>query len=318
MRKIYIADCVEDGGVYTCDLHSDGRAELLFKTPAPSPMYLAKRNGKLYVLLCAPFLGNVSGLTVYNLDSDGNVTESLKTVPVHGICGCHLCVTEDERIYAANYLSGNVVLLPNTVVTHTGACGPNEQRQDMPHTHFVGQSPDGNFILATDLGQDSVTVYDKALNTVSVAHVPSGSGARHLAFSEDGQTLFCVNELESSVSAFSYHNGVLNLLDTVSVLPKEYQGVNTAAAIRVRGNFIYASNRGHDSVACLTFQHERLELLSITSCGGKGPRDFNLFDDILVCTNENSGNVTFFKVRSEKLIKLETELWLNSPLCVID
>lgn len=317
MHNIYIADCVHDGGVYTYRLHSDGTAELLLKTPADRPMYLAKKNGKLYVLLREPFCGNVSGLAVYETDQTGKPHTCIATVPVHGICGCHLCVTEEEQVYVANYLSGNVVHLPKTVVTHTDKCGPNEVRQDMPHTHFVGQSPDNTYILATDLGQDSITVYDSELNEVSTAYVPAGSGARHLAFSEDGKTLFCVNELASSVSAFAYENGKLSLLDTANILPEDFTGQNTAAAIRVRGEFIYASNRGHNSIACLTFHNGKLKLLSLTPCGGRGPRDFNLFDNFLVCTNEDSGNVTFFQVDGEKLVKLETELQLNSPLCVV-
>ncbi len=317
MRHIYIAECAENGGVYTYGLHADGRLEPLMKTPADRPMYLAKRNGKLYVLLRAPFKGNVSGLAVYNTDEEGRMTDCIKTVPVHGICGCHLCVTDDEHIYVANYLSGNVVLLPETVITHTGECGPNKTRQEMPHTHFVGQSPEGRFILATDLGQDTITVYDITLNEISKVAAPAGSGPRHLAFSEDGKTLFCVNELASSVSAYSYSDGKLTLLDTCSILPQDFCGMNTAAAIRVRGKLIYASNRGHDSIACLTFLNGTLKLLSLTPCGGRGPRDFNLFDDILICTNEDSDNVTVFRAEGETLIKLDTELSLKGPLCVI-
>lgn len=318
MRNIYIAECDENGGVHTYGLHSDGSVEFISKTSADRPMYLAKKNGKLYVLLRAPFESNTSGLAIYRLDREGRITELLDTMPVHGICGCHLCVTDEEQIYVANYLSGNVVHLPKTVVTHTGECGPNEKRQDMPHTHFVGQTPDKKFILATDLGQDTITVYDKELNEVSKTYVPAGSGARHLAFSEDGKTLFCVNELASSVSAFAYEDGRLEILDTANILPDGFTGSNTAAAIRVQGKFIYASNRGHNTIACLTFQDGKLRLLSLTPCGGCGPRDFNLFDDILVCTNEDSDNVTFFKVTGEKLSKLDTELTLKGPLCVID
>lgn len=317
MRKIYIAECDQNGGVYTYDLYADGRAVLLSKTDADRPMYLAKQNGKLYVLLREAFPSNMSGLAVYGLDAAGNIKEKLYTVPVHGVCGCHLCVTKQEEVYIVNYLSGNVVRLPDQVVSHKGTCGPNRERQDMPHTHFVGQTPEGQYMAVTDLGLDTITLYDKALHQVTATHLPPGSGPRHLAFSEDGQTLFCVNELSSTVSALAYKDGTLQLLDTVSILPKDYRGFSTAAAIRVQGGLIYASNRGHDSIACLSFSERKLHLLNIASCGGSGPRDFNLFDDLLVCTNEGSNNVTFFRVNGAELTKLDTELSLKGPLCVI-
>lgn len=317
MRNMYIAECDKQGGVSQYALFSDGRTEFIKRIPADRPMYLVKNNGKLYVLLRAAYEGEISGLSVYKMDEEERPAQLLQTVPVHGKCGCHLCVTDEGAVYVANYLSGSVVKLPGTVVTHTGACGPDGVRQDRPHVHYTGQTPDERYILAADLGEDSITVYDKDLKEVFKTYVPPGSGARHLAFSEDGNTLFCINELASSVSAFAYKDGKLDILDTVSIIPNGFCGKNTAAAIRVSGNFIYASNRGHNSITCLAFTNKKLKVLSITPCGGKGPRDFNLFDNILVCTNEDSNNVTFFKVNGEKLQKIENELYLQHPLCVI-
>ncbi len=317
MRNIYIAECTEDGGVYRYQMTEDGNVTFCEKTAMPKPMYLAKQNGKLYVLLEKGAEENHSTLRIYQLDEEGAVTGLLSEESSGGVCACHLCVIEDETVYAVNYVSGSVTKFSDKVITHDGVCGPQKPRQNTPHTHYVGQTPDGAYFAVTDLGLDRIYIYDKELQEVSSVKAPAGCGPRHLIFSEDGKTCFCVNELNSTVSAYDYADGTLTLGDTVSILPEGFSELNTAAAIRLHNGLIYASNRGHQSIACLSYENKKLKLLSLTDCGGAGPRDFDIFDDILICTNENSNNVTFFRVDGANLEKLPQELKLNGALCVI-
>ncbi|MBQ4087783.1 MAG: lactonase family protein [Clostridia bacterium] len=254
---------------------------------------------------------------MYEITESGALGKKLFATSTRGICACHLCVSENETVYAVNYSSGSVIKIPGKLIVHEGECGPAKPRQDMPHTHYVNFTPDGAYLLVTDLGLDTIFVYDKELNKVSEIKAPAGSGPRHLIFSEDGKTCFCVNELDSTLSAYDYENGKLTITDTVSILPEGYDAQNTTAAIRLHDGLIYASNRGNNSIACLSYENKKLSLLSITDCGGKGPRDFNIFGNILICTNENSDNVTFFEVEGEKLYKLSQELHLKGALCVI-
>lgn len=317
MRNIYIAECTEDGGVYRYRMAMDGNVTFCEKTDIPKPMYLAKQNGKLYVLLEKGAEENCSVLRVYRLDGNGAIAELLSEKSSDGICACHHCVTEEETVYAVNYVSGSVTDFSGKVIIHDGVCGPQKPRQNTPHTHYVGLTPDEKYLTVTDLGLDKIYVYDKKLEKVSEVSAPAGSGPRHLIFSEDGKTCFCVNELDSTVSAYDYLDGKLTLGDTVSVLPEGFSEKNTAAAIRLHNGLIYASNRGHQSIACLSYENKNLQLLSLTDCGGAGPRDFDIFGDILICTNENSNNVTFFRVDKEKIEKLPQELQLKGALCVI-
>ena len=165
---------------------------------------------------------------------------------------------------------------------HTGH-GVHTGRQEAPHTHFIAPSPDRRFLLSTDLGLDSIFVYDEGLNVRSIAHVPAGQGVRHLAYADDGMTVFAANELGSTVSMFTYHDGQLTLRQTIPVLFHEYE--NMPAAIRVRGEYVYVSNRGDDSISCLHWDQSGMELCSVTPCSGCWPRDFEIIENTIFCTN---------------------------------
>jgi len=206
-----------------------------------------------------------------------------------------------------------VIKLPETLVLHTGK-GINLKRQEAPHTHYIN-SFDGKFLLCTDLGTDEIYTYDKDLNEISKAKVPEGHGARHLI--NKGNRIFCSNELGSSVSEFEYDNGVLKYIRTESALPENTEIESTAAAIRIKDDFLYVSNRGHDSIAVFDISDNGLKLIKTVPCGGEGPRDFNIFGDLLVCTNQFGNNVTFFEIQNGIPVKLDTELNIKTPLCVI-
>lgn len=312
-RNIYIASCDKNGGLYKYEMNDSGMLEFKNKTDMSLPMYMVEEDNKMYVLLRQPDEdSNESGLIVYDIDSGGDLINASEITMTKGVVACHLAV-DNGVVYCVNYLSGNVVKLPDTVVTHSGK-GPHITRQTEPHTHFVCVTHDG-YVLATDLGIDSIFTYTKDLKFVAQAKVPSGHGARHLAFSEDKKYLYAVNELASTVSVFKYNDGHLELLDTYDALPSDFAGESIAAAIRVRGNTVYVSNRGHDSIAVFKADGEKLKFEKFIMCGGKEPRDFNIFGDILISTNQGSDNVTVIDLRSDKII--QTIAGIKEPLCVI-
>lgn len=308
--NFYICSCVPDGGIYLCEMDESGKVEIKEFTPLDRPMYAVKDDDKLYVLLRAPFENSAeSGLVSFDIGAEGELLNPSEIVSTKGEVACHLCV-DGESVYAVNYISGSVSKCGEKTVCHSGV-GPNLPRQDGPHTHYVSLTPDGEYLLATDLGLDSVFTYDKELNLQNVSKVPEGHGVRHLAFSDDGKICFAVNELASTVSAFEYCDGKLSLIDTASCIPESFDGETTAAAIRYNNGEVFVSNRGHDSVAVLEFKEGKLSLKNIFSCGGNGPRDFDLIGDYTVSTNEKSDSVTVIK--NEKVV---SELCIKSPICV--
>ena len=304
---VYIASCTQTGGIYHYKLQN-GKLFFADFTPMDRPMYAVTQNRKLYVLLRAPFENGDSGVVVYDLDDTGKPVNPSALQSTHGKVACHI-LADGEDVYCANYISGSLCKLPGKVVQHQG-CGPDAARQEGPHMHFVGLTPDRNYICAADLGTDTVYVYDRALNLHSSAKVPSGHGVRHLAFSRDGKWMFAANELKSTVSAFAYKVGTLNLVDTCKAIP--FAEESAIAAIRVRGDHIYVSNRGHDSISKLSLYGQKLTLLDTFSTGGKTPRDFCFVGSQMLCANQESNTVTLL---DEELGILQT-VSVEMPVCV--
>lgn len=311
-----IADCDNNGGIYRYRKTENG-IEQVAKLSLPMPMYMTIEENKLYVILRnKDDSSSDSGLISYDISGNEFINPS-QIQSTKGEVACHLTVC-NGTVYCVNYVSGSVIKMPDKLVQLQGK-GPHHIRQTKPHTHFVTKTFD-NYILVTDLGTDSIITFTEDLEEISRTHVPSGHGARHLVFSKDNKYVYCINELKATVSVFSYINGQLILKGTYASLPVEFKEQNTAAAIRISadGNYLYVSNRGHDSITAFEIKGEDLILRSITPCGGKGPRDFNIIDSQIICTNENSGNVTIFDVNGASLSLCDEITGLKNPLCVIE
>ncbi len=314
MKKyVYISSCVPDGGIYTYEITQDKRLKQTGVLHLDRPMYTIQSENKLYVLLRDPAGDGNSAVQVYDIASDGSLKNPAPCISTLGAVGCHLCL-DAENVYVANYVSGSVFKSPDLVVTHTGH-SVHPTRQEAAHTHFVTLTPDKQYILATDLGMDKIFVYDKDLNVVRTADAPKGAGPRHLAFSPDGKLCYCVNELSSTVSVYRYAQGVLNFVSEYPALPESFKGQNTAAAIRYKDGYVYVSNRGHNSIVCFKAEGEALVLKSITPCGGVGPRDFIITENLLICTNENDGAVVVFEVENHTVLHKIQKIEVPAVLC---
>ncbi len=311
---LYVASCSKEGGIVRLQLLPDGKINFLGLQKIDRPMYMIETENKLHVVLRAPFESNNSGYINYQFDVNGELACPSEVVSTNGIVACHLAVL-DGAVYVVNYLSGNVSKLPDKVVTHEGK-GIHEKRQDMPHTHYISTSPDDKYLLVTDLGIDKIFVYDKDLNYVSSVDIPKGNGPRHLAFHEDKKTVFCVNELSSSISVLEYEDGKLKLLGTFKALPDDYRDENTSAAIRVSGDLVYVSNRGHDSIGVFQFNanNNTLNNIRFISTHGKGPRDFIIIGEYAIVTNEISDNVVSVSLADGEI---KDSVNIKSPICVI-
>jgi len=313
--NIYIASCETDGGIFRYRLNADGNVEFVDFVNAEKPLYMAIANHKLHVLLRNPFENKMSGLIVYDLLEDGRLGNPSEVIPTNGEEACHLTI-DGKTVYCVNYTSGSVVKMPDSFVEHSGR-GIDPTRQAKPHPHCVGITPDKKYVCVADLGLDSLCLYDKNMQLSSLVKVPAGHGVRHFVFSEDGRYLFTANELQSTVSVFSYDNGSLQIIDTKSCLPKGVEGKSTAAAIRCHKGYIYISNRGHDSISKMSFDGRELSYVSSFDCGGKTPRDFIFADNVLICTNQDSDTVTVFKENCSGEFVLQKEFKVKSPICCL-
>jgi 6-phosphogluconolactonase len=281
---------------------------------------------------------------VFEIDRASGKLRLLQQVSSLGGGPAHLSVDRSGRyLLVANYGGGNVAVFP---IGNDGRLGPhsafvqdvgssvNPERQAGPHAHFIQVTNDNRFAMVADLGLDKVLVYRFDANTGLLTPgsspfvtVNAGAGPRHLAFAPSGKFVYVVNELASTVTVFAYQPipGTLHATQTLSTLPKNFSGKNTAAEIVVdrRGRFLYVSNRGHDSLVVFHINPNdgRLTPVEWVASGGKTPRHFSIdpSGQWLFAANQDSDDIKLFRVnpRSGRLTPRSGSLGLGSPVCVI-
>lgn len=282
-------------------------------------------------------------VTAFAIDDASGELRELNQEAVGGAGPCHLAVSPSGRfLVTANYGSGSTSVLPldeegrlrprSCVVQHEGS-GPNEARQKGPHAHQTLFAPGGELLLVPDLGIDQVLLYrlDETAgrlfaSTPPAVAVPPGSGPRHCAYHPSGKFLYVVNELASTVSVFECSDDVpLRLTQTISTLPPGFDGQNTTAEIEVHpsGRFVYASNRGHDSIAAFAVDSATGKLREIGQfpSAGRVPRNFAIAPGgrFLLAANQDTDNVVVFAIDQDsgKLQPTEASVQVGAPVCVV-
>ena len=258
---------------------------------------------------------------------------------------CYVGVDDAGRhALVANYGGGSVTVLPiapdgtlgtaTAFMQHSGS-SINPQRQKGPHAHSIFLDAANRFAFVPDLGLDKVLSYrfgsakgTLAPNNPPFAAVAPGSGPRHLAFHPNGQLAYVVNEMACTITAFDYNaeRGALTELQTISTLPKgaTVQPSYSCAEVRVHpsGNFLYASNRGHNSITVFAIDRNSGKLTYVDNqpSQGKTPRNFNLDPTgaFLLAAHQNSDNVVVFRVNPAdgKLTPTGQQIKVDACVCV--
>jgi 6-phosphogluconolactonase len=282
-------------------------------------------------------------VSAYALDRKTGKLTLLNQVSSGGIDPCYIALDRTGK-YAlvANYTSGSVAAFPlladgrlgnaSAFVQHAGH-GVNPERQEGPHAHSINLSPDNRFAIAADLGLDELLVYrfdatkgTLAANDPPFVKVPAGSGPRHFTFHPNGKFAYTIEEMGSSVTAFSYDavSGILHPLHTLSTLPKDFKGRNDSAEVQVHssGQFLYGSNRGHDSIAVFAIDAVQgtLTLVEFVPTRGKEPRNFGIDPTgaYLIAANQNSNTLVVFEIDAKTggLTATGQVLEIQAPVCV--
>jgi 6-phosphogluconolactonase len=259
--------------------------------------------------------------------------------PVPDESPCHLSVhPSGSWLAVAAYGNGTVALYPlstgggigaaSSVVRHHGR-SVDPVRQDRPHAHAVVFTPDGAELFVPDLGLDEVKRYrvspDAGLEPLPSIRLEPGSGPRHLVFGQDGRVAYVLNELTSTIAIAARDGDRWSIVESVPCLPEAYRDPSTAAAIRwaPSGRFLYASNRGHDSIAVFAVDrsHGGLALVQHVSTAGATPRDFAIDGSgrLLVVANQDSDSLVSFWVdpATGRLDPTGHALQLVRPVCVL-
>jgi len=209
----------------------------------------------------------------------------------------HISVDKERKnIIVSNYGGGNLQVFPlnqdgsiapaNQTIQYTGK-GPDVNRQTEPHVHSAFFSPDEKYIMVSDLGLDKINIYRYKSSKVpaltpadpaSVSTAP-GSGPRHIAFTPNGKFMYNVQEMKATVTAYTYDNGKVKELQTIKMMPDDFNGDNGAADIHVSpdGRYLYASNRGTANVIvgfAIDQVTGKLNKIGSWSTVGENPRNF--------------------------------------------
>ena len=314
----------------------------------PSFLALAPGLKRLYAVSETGSHAGEQGLvSAYAIDPNTHNLTYLNSQSTHGLVPCHLAVANGERtVLVANYVSGTLCVLPiledgrlgeATDVIQLEGSGPHP-RQEGPHAHMILPGPDGRFIYAVDLGSDRILIYrlDSERGKLSPADPPwvklkPGAGPRHITFHPNGRFAYTINELDSTVSFLQRetNDGSLQLQQNISTLPDDFSGNyrggdNLTAEIEVApsGKYLYASNRGHDSIAIYAIDQTTGSLSHVghESTQGLGPRHFVIDPSgrFLWVANQDSDTIIPFRIDpgSGLLVDTGDTLHTPTPVCI--
>jgi 6-phosphogluconolactonase len=350
---VYVGTYTEEGskskGIYAYRFDADTSEitplGLVAETVNPSFLAVHPNHRFLYAVNeVGNYKGQKSGaVSAFAFDRATGKLTFLNQVTSKGADPCYITVDKTGKyVLVANYTGGSVAVFPvledgrlgeaSAFVQHTGH-GANPERQEGPHAHSIDLSPDNGFAIVDDLGLDQTIVYkfDSAKGTLipngpQYGKADPGAGPRHFALNPNGHFGYVVNEMQSSVSVFGFDaaGGVLHPLQTISTIPKGFLEHNDDAEIAVHpsGKFLYASNRGHDSIAVFAIDANKgtLTLIEYAPTKGKTPRSFEIdpTGSLLFAENEKSNNIVVFRIdpQTGRLTSTDKVLEVVEPVCV--
>ncbi|MGC1371310.1 MAG: lactonase family protein [Candidatus Sulfotelmatobacter sp.] len=290
------------------------------------------------------YQGKKSGaVSAFSIDRASGKLTLLNQVASRGTDPCYITVDKTGKyVLVANYTSGSIAVFPiredgglgeaSAFVQHSGH-GTNPQRQEGPHAHSVDMSADNRFAIVDDLGLDETFVYpfDSAngtldVNEARIAKADPGAGPRHFAFTPNGKFGYVLHEKGSTVTTYRFDatQGLLQPLQTISSIPKAFTKLDESAEILVApsGKFLYASNRGHDSIAVFAIDPASgvLTLVEYAPTKGASPRSFEIAPGgrLLFAANEKSDNIVLFRIdpHSGRLTATGKVLNISQPVCI--
>ncbi|MGF1636192.1 MAG: lactonase family protein [Cyclobacteriaceae bacterium] len=337
----------ESEGIYVYEFNRNDRSftQVQVLKSKESPGFLSIHPTKKYLYAVnnegVATDSNNGSVSAFKIDPASGKLELINEVSAKGKGPCHISIDpKGEFAYVSNYSSGSLVAYrilgdgslseATDVVQHEGS-SINPSRQKEPHMHSAIPSTDGKFIFASDLGIDKIAVYQiirqsgklEATGDPGIAN--PGAGPRHFTIHPGGKFAYSAEELTSTVSTYAKNKstGSLSAIQHISMLPDDYQGLgNSAADIHTSpdGKFLYASNRGHDSLVIYEIDQRtgKLSLIGHSPTLGGHPRNFCMDSqgEFVLVANRDADNVVLFERDKTKGTLSPAEVELNIPMAV--
>jgi 6-phosphogluconolactonase len=346
--------------LFSMDTETGTLAQIKVAAAIPSPSWIAIHPNGQYLYAVneiANFNGTTSGsVSAFSINRTTGDLAFLNVVSSQGGGPAHLSVDPlGQFVFVANYGGGSFAVLPITsngslanavfVKTDVDSVGPVHATNappgsfaisghDAPHAHMIQADPAGSFVFGTDLGQDRI--YSWRLNrgtgalipnTPAFVSVPPGDGPRHFAFHPNGRFFYSLQEEASTLLLFAYDpaHGALTQQQMVSTLPPGFVGTNFTSEVRVSedGEFVYAANRLHDSIAVFRVDDTTGDLTPVGEAWTRGdyPRSFTIDPTgrFLVSCNQRSDALTTYRLEGDgkKLTFTEQYTPVGSPAIIV-
>jgi len=334
-------------GIYSLDFDAaTGKLTLkglAAETPDPSWVIIHPSGKFLYA---ANETGKASTVSAFGLDPKSGKLTPLNQMSPQGEDPCYLSFDKTGKyLFAANYSSGTVTAFPilsdgklgkpTATPKNQGTLGPNKERQEAPHAHWIEPSADNRSVYVADLALDRILIYKFDAATGALAQgtpvdqfsatLAPGTGPRHAVFAPNGKFMYVLSEMSSSVTVFANDpQNTFRSVQEISALPPGYKARNDAAEIALHpsGNFLYTANRGEDTIAVFSVDHQsgKLTHLENVPTQGKEPRNFVIdpTGKYLLAENENSDTIVEFKIdpATGKLTPTGDVVQVPAPVCL--
>ncbi|WP_240732490.1 lactonase family protein [Flavobacterium alkalisoli] len=286
--------------------------------------------------------GEESTVSSFKYNAATGKIELINKKDSKGADPCYI-INDDKHVIVANYSGGTIAVFgkdkhggitkAKQVIKHNGS-SINKQRQESAHVHMVYFSPDKKYVFANDLGTDKIYVYkydkdtddeDNILILANTIDVKGGSGPRHLVFSPNGVFFYVLQELDGTLTSYSYVKGKVEKVQETTIVANGFTGQTGAADIHIShdGKYLYATNRGDANTITVFKVHAngRINQVQQITTEGQGPRNFAFGpkENYLLVANQISNDIIFFK--RDKTTGLLTDtgkcIELCSPVCLV-
>lgn len=325
-------------GIYLLNQHaSTGNLEFVCtaaEVTNPSFIKVGKMGKYLYsVSELGPSDAESGFVYSYEIQEDGSL-RNIGKLGTGGFAPCHIAIDRSGKYaFVSNYVGGVVMVYK---IDSDGKLIRNQeiklQAPDKAHAHSVKVSGDNRYAYIADLGNDKIWIYNfNIMNGMLEPHgqpfvaLKDGAGPRHMSFAKNGIYAYSVNELNSTVSVFTVKkDGGLELIQNISSLPESYKNKNFPADIHLHpdGKFLYASNRGHNSIAIYEINAEngKLTKVDFVPVAGETPRNFAIspYGKYLYAASQDTGNITIYQINPEtgKLKPQPPVFKIKTPVCL--